>query len=107
MFLRSPEKTGSDRSGRKKSRKISEKSDLNDVKRVGDTSKNSEQVELWTKVVGRKEIKQSSEKKKEKIVYRKDRGTEKSVVRKKKPLKTSAVIITVKNDQISYSLGGS
>lgn len=77
------------------------------MKRVDDTLKNSEQVELWTKVVGRKEKKQNSEKRKEKIVYRKDRGTEKSVVWKKKPLKTSTVIITVKNDQVSYSLGGS
>lgn len=77
------------------------------MKRVGDTSKNSEQVELWTKVVGKKEKKQNSEKRKEKIVYRKDRGTEKSVVRKKKLLKISAVIITAKNDLVSYSLGGS
>lgn len=50
------------------------------------------------KVVERREKKYNSEKKREETNYKKNKGTEKNVARKK-PLKTSAVIITAKNNQ--------
>lgn len=71
MLLRSLEKTRSDKSGRKKSRKISEKSDLvSIVKRIGDTQKNSEQVELWIKVMRRKEKNRTVKKEERKLCTR-------------------------------------
>lgn len=80
--MKSSEKIISDRTNKKKSRKMSDSVSV--VKRNDATQKDSEPEELWTKVVGRKEKRQVNEKKKEEINDRKSKGIERNAVQKKK-----------------------
>lgn len=92
--MRSFEKVISDGPVRKKNRKTSERSDdVSVVRKNSVAEKEKESTELW----------KSSRKEREETNYKKNREIEKNVAQKKKRLKISAVIITTKNNQVSYS----
>lgn len=92
--MRSFEKVISDGPVRKKNRKTSKRSDGVSVVRKNNVAEKE-------RVNGT--VDKSSRKEREETNYKKNKGTEKNVARKKKPLKISAVIITTKNNQVSYS----
>lgn len=92
--MRSFEKVISDGPVRKKNRKTSERSNGVSVVRKNSVAEKERVNETVDK---------SNRKEREETNYKKNRGTEKNVARKKKPLKISAVIITTKNNQVSYS----
>lgn len=60
-----------------------------------------EQPELWTEVLGRKEKRKKSNREESDIRNRKGIREERNKIRK--PLKTSAVVITTENREVSYS----
>lgn len=97
--MRSSEKVISDGPVRKKNRKTSEKSDgVSVVRKNSVAEKDRESTELWTKVVGRREKKHNSEKREKKQIIRRTEE-QKGMSPEKKPLKTSAVIITTRARQ--------
>lgn len=58
---------------------------------------------MWSRIVGRKEKKQRTKENKEDGNKIKNREPVKEIVRKKRLLKTSAVVITARDENVSYS----
>lgn len=93
-----------DGSIKKRNRKGSERRDLTRTTRKDNVVERDKEItETWSKVVGRKERKTNSENGREEVNNNKKKEIARNVVKKRKPLKTSAVVITVKDEQISYS----
>lgn len=65
--------------------------------------RNKETTEMWSRIVGRKEKKQRTKENKEDGNKIKNKEPVKEIVRKKRLLKTSAVVITARDENVSYS----
>lgn len=64
------------------------------------TGNRKEQADLWTKVIGRKERRRSN---REEARNRYEKGNREDKTKLRRPLKTSAVVITTEDRSISYS----
>lgn len=100
-------KTTNEQTSKKKTRKKSITMERDSTKIKGKRKEKNElesrkEPETWVTVLGRRERKNSAEKRRDSANNIKRKEINKEIVKKKKPLKTSAVVITAGED-VSYS----
>lgn len=91
------------RSNKKKKKKLDTLEIRSITKKIGkdkENEKRKEVTETWSKIIGRRERKHSVREEKNKKV---NKEPAKETVKKRKPFKTSAVVITAKDNNVSYS----